>query len=70
VWNRTNNANQKWKVVYLDKAEKEQTKGLNEDFGFHINRPFYFRSRLPMKRVVEAVGARNIVIKTPNGRNT
>jgi hypothetical protein len=36
---------------------------MNEDFGFQVNRPFYFRSRLPMKRVVECVGARNIVLK-------
>jgi hypothetical protein len=36
---------------------------LNRDFGFYINRPFYIRSRMPMKRVVEAVGARNIVLK-------
>jgi hypothetical protein len=63
VWNRHNGANQRWKGVYLDKAEDTQTKGLNEDFGFHINRPFYFRSRLPMKRVVECIGANNLVLK-------
>jgi hypothetical protein len=27
------------------------------------NRPFYLRSRLPMKRVAEAVGANNVAIK-------
>ena len=25
---------------------------MNEEFGFYINRPFYIRSRMPMKRVV------------------
>jgi hypothetical protein len=44
-------ANQKWKVIYLDKAEAIRSKGFNKDFGFHINRPFYIRSRMPMKRV-------------------
>jgi hypothetical protein len=36
---------------------------MNDEFGFHINRPFYIVSRLPMKRVVECVGANNIVLK-------
>jgi hypothetical protein len=62
VYKRHGGKNQKWKIVYVDQAEKEQTKGMHE-FGFHVNRPFYFRSRLPMKRVAEALGANNIVIK-------
>jgi len=41
-------ANQRWKIVYVDKAEKIRTKGFNKEFGFHINRPFYIRSRMPM----------------------
>jgi hypothetical protein len=36
---------------------------LDKDFGFHRNRPFYIRSRLPMKRVAEAHGANNIDIR-------
>jgi diphthamide synthase (EF-2-diphthine--ammonia ligase) len=40
----TNGLNQKWKVIYMDKAAKTETKGLNEEFGFHINRPFYLVS--------------------------
>jgi len=63
VHKRHGGANQRWKIVYLDKAVKEPTSGLNEDFGFHIKRPFYFVSRLPMKRVAEMVGASNIVLK-------
>jgi hypothetical protein len=63
VWNKHNGANQKWGVVYLDNKEKEQTKGLNEDFGFHINRPFYIKSRMLFGRVAELVGASNIVLK-------
>jgi len=63
VWNKHGKVNQKWSIVYLDKADKIETKGLNEEFGFHINRPFYFRSRLPMKRVAECLGANNIQLK-------
>jgi len=60
---RHNGANQRWKIEYLDKAKKEATSGLNKEFGFHIGRPFYLVSRLPMKRVAEAVGANNVVLK-------
>jgi hypothetical protein len=54
---------QQWNVIYLDKADKRQTKGLNKDFGFHVNRPFYIRSRMPFKRVAECVGANNVNLK-------
>jgi len=33
------------------------------EFGFRINEPFFIVSRLPMKRVAEAIGASNVVIK-------
>jgi len=36
---------------------------LNKDFGFKINEPFFIVSRMPMKRVAEVVGGRNIVLK-------
>jgi hypothetical protein len=60
VYGKHGKANQKWKVLYVDKAKPVPTKGFDEKFGFHINRPFYFVSRLPMKRVVECVGANNL----------
>jgi len=47
----------------MDKQTKEATEGINEEFGLHINRPFYMRSRLPMKRIAECVGANNVVLK-------
>jgi bacillopeptidase F (M6 metalloprotease family) len=59
---RADRANQRWKVVYLDKAKKEPTSGLNEEFGFYINRPFYLISRLPMRRVAQCHGANNIAL--------
>lgn len=55
---------QMWKIVYADKAEKTRTKGHNDHFGMDINRPFFLVSRFPMKRVLECIGASNIVIKT------
>jgi hypothetical protein len=36
---------------------------MDNEFGFYRNRPFYFRSRLPMKRVAELVSARYIRLK-------
>jgi hypothetical protein len=61
--NNKNNANQRWKIVYVDKADKNRTKGFNKEFGFHINRPFYIRSRMPMQRVIECHGANNVWLK-------
>jgi hypothetical protein len=43
--------------VYADKAKASRTKGYNEKYGFHINRPFYIVQRYPMKRVVTGHGA-------------
>lgn len=45
-------------------------KGMNSDFGFYINRPFYIVSELYMNRVIEVVGARNLVIKVRANRKT
>ena len=63
IYKRTSGKNQKWKVQYLDSVKKVETKGLVGDFGFYANRPFYFRSRLPMQRVMESIGANNLVLK-------
>jgi hypothetical protein len=63
VWTNNGTAAQRWKVVYLDKAAKTETKGLNEEFGFHINRPFYMVSELPFNRVAEMLGNTRMVLK-------
>jgi hypothetical protein len=55
VWRRHNGANQRWRVVYTDKAAKEATSGYSKEWGMYINRPFYLRSRMPMRRVAESV---------------
>jgi len=54
--------------MYLDQAAKDRTSGFNEEFGLHINRNFYIRSRLPMKRVAKCQSARNIQL-TRAGKN-
>jgi hypothetical protein len=55
VWKRHNGWNQRWRVVYVKNAKKERTSGFDKEYGFYIMRPFYFRSRLPMQRVMELV---------------
>jgi hypothetical protein len=54
---------QLWNIMYLDKADKVATKGLDKDFGFHINRPFYLVSELPFNRVAECIGASYLRLK-------
>lgn len=62
----TRRIEQRWRIVYTSNMG-DQTYGkkgtMSRGFGFVINSPFYLRSRLPMQRVVEAVGASNLVIK-------
>jgi len=53
--------------VYVDTV-KTETKGLNEEFGFHINRPFYLVSELPFNRILEMTGG-NQVPKLKRWRN-
>jgi hypothetical protein len=59
---------QRWRIVYADKlvgadAYTKKGKMSKKGFGFLALEPFYFRSRLPMQRVAECVGANNIVLK-------
>jgi hypothetical protein len=41
-------SNQRWNIVYVDEAAKIESKGISKEFGWHINRPFYIRSKMPM----------------------
>jgi hypothetical protein len=63
VQNNRKATEQKWRVVYLDKADKTETEGLNEEFGFHINRPFYIVSELPFNRVAEMHGNTAVTLR-------
>jgi hypothetical protein len=45
-------------------SEAYKTKGTTDgEFGFIVGEPFYLRSKLPMQRVAECVGASNITLK-------
>jgi hypothetical protein len=57
VWKKHNGWSQRWRVVYVDSAAKERTKGYDSEYGFYINRLMYFRSRMPMQRIAEAVSS-------------
>jgi hypothetical protein len=63
-----NDSSQRWRILYADKltghdAYTKKGKMSKRGFGFLALEPFYFRSRLPMQRVAECVGANNIVLK-------
>lgn len=62
VWNKHGNVNQRWRIVYVD-SKQDQTKGLNKDFGFFIDRPFYMVSRLSMKRGIAYRGGNDLAIR-------
>lgn len=68
VWNRHKGANQRWRIVYVD-STTDQTKGLNKEFGFYLNRPFYIQSRMAMRRVVNVEGNYRLAIRDVNKGN-
>jgi hypothetical protein len=57
VYRRHNGWNQRWRIMYLDAKnyQKERSSGFDKGYGFYINRPFFFRSRMPMRRIIELV---------------
>ena len=63
LYGKNGGVNQQWNVVYLDKSDDEEKKGFDSQFGFYRNRPFYLRSRMPMKRIAECQGASNVYLK-------
>jgi hypothetical protein len=70
VYRKHHGLNQQFDLIYVDEWKEPPKKGeLNEDFGMYVERPFMVRSDLPRGRYLDILG-RNMVIKTPNGRNT
>jgi hypothetical protein len=62
---------QQWDIIYADEWKGEPGKGeLNKEFGLYVERPFHVVSELDSHRYLDIINNRNIVIKTPNGRNT
>ena len=71
VWNKHGKINQQFDIIYADKYPEEPKKGeLNNDFGLYVERPFYIVSQMRSNRYLDLLNNRNMVIKTPNGRNT
>jgi len=71
VWNKHGKINQQWDVVYADEYPEDPKKGeLNEKFGMYVERDFYIVSQMGEHRYLDLISNRNMVIKTPNGRNT
>jgi hypothetical protein len=57
---------QQWMIRYTDKLGDEAylKKGKRDhDHNMLALEPFYFRSKLPMQRVAECVGANNVTLK-------
>jgi hypothetical protein len=71
AWNKHGKINQQWDIVYVDEWKGEPGKGeLNEEYGLYVERPFHIVSALGQNRYLDLINNRNMVIKTPNGRNT
>jgi hypothetical protein len=71
VNNRNGKVQQRWKIIYVDEYPRDPVKGeLNKKFGLYVERPFYIISALKSNRYLDLINNRNMVIKTPNGRNT
>jgi len=71
IYKKHGKINQQWDIVYADEWPEEPKKGeLNEDFGLYVMRPFHIVSAMPTHKYLDLVNNRNMVIKTPNGRNT
>jgi hypothetical protein len=68
VEKRNGSWSQRWRIVYAGKltgSDAYTKKGSmsKRGFGFRALEPFYLRSKMPMNRVAECVGANNIVLK-------
>jgi len=68
---RNNGLHQQWDIVYVDEWKGEPVKGeMNEEFGMIVEKDFHVVSQLKENRYLDLINNRNMVIKTPNGRNT
>lgn len=70
VANRSGKKQQKWEVIYVSSMKKENMQGYNANFGFYKGRQFYLVSKLPMSRVLEVQGGRNLYLKMRTNRST
>jgi hypothetical protein len=64
VAKKNGSTQQKWRILYADKMKARATKGLDAEWGFHLNRPFYIRTKMITGRTVEALPNGNLVLRT------
>jgi hypothetical protein len=71
IHNKHGKINQQFDVIYEDEWKEEPVKGeFSKDFGLYVERPFYIVTQLASHRYLDLINNRNMVIKTPNARNT
>jgi hypothetical protein len=71
VNSQSNGLHQQWDIIYADEWKGEPGKGeLNEEFGLYVERPFFVVSEMKSNKYIDLINNRNMVLKTPNGRNT
>jgi hypothetical protein len=71
VWNKHGKINQQFDIIYVDEYPEEPKKGeLNKDFGLLVDTDFFVVSEMSSHRYLDLINNRNMVIKTPNARNT
>ena len=71
VTNKGSALSQQWDIIYADEYPEEPKKGeLNKEYGLYVERPFYVVTAMASHRYLDLINNRNMVIKTPNGRNT
>jgi len=62
--------NQKWEIIYVKDMPREPRKGeMNKQFGFIVESDFHLQTHMKSGRYLDRLG-NNVVVKTPNGRNT
>jgi hypothetical protein len=62
--------NQQWDIVYTDAMPPEPKKcEMNKDFGFKVDCDFHIVSKMKSAKYIDRVG-NNVVLKTPNARQT
>lgn len=67
---KNNQKSQNWEVIYIEEMKGEVMSGFNSNYGFYKGRAFYLVSKLPMNRVLEVQGGRNLYIRARAGRVT
>jgi len=70
VGRKRDRLNQQWDIMYYDEMPPELKKGdLNKEWGMRISTDFHIVSKMSSQRYIDRIG-NNVVLKTPNDRNT